>query len=163
MTDIDEKLKEIEAGLVDYADGGIPWSDFIDKHIATTTIREWLDHTAALKARAEKAERERDELAASFDARVQEMSENFRAVNIGRAIEMFPDQFEQAAALSAAQAEVGRLKEALEPFARVAEYDIGDSEAETDTYRPMDARYAVAGVIKVGDLRRAARALAGKE
>ena len=55
------------------------------------------------------------------------------------------------------------LREALRPFAQVAEYDIGSDEADGDTCRPMDARYANAEPIKVGHLRRAFAALSGKD
>jgi hypothetical protein len=55
--------------------------------------------------------------------------------------------------------ELARLREALEPFAKVAEHDIGEDEADSDDYRPMTARWARAANIKVGDFRRARQAL----
>ena len=52
-------------------------------------------------------------------------------------------------------AENERLRSALRPFALVAEYDIGKDESDVDLFRPMDARYARAPLIYVGQLRRA--------
>lgn len=51
-----------------------------------------------------------------------------------------------------------RLREALEPFADVAEHDIGTDEADSDAFRPM---FGVnrAPYLTVGDLRRARSAL----
>lgn len=54
---------------------------------------------------------------------------------------------------------VAALREALEPFARVAEYDIGEAEHNSDKYRPMDGRYAIAGALTVGHFRAALSAL----
>lgn len=65
---------------------------------------------------------------------------------------------ELAADNIALQAEVERLREALEPFANVAEHDIGHDEADTDVFRPMNL-FNRAPKIKVGDLRRARAAL----
>lgn len=70
------------------------------------------------------------------------------------------DSAEAAEALRAAlQARVKELEKGLEPFALVAEWDIGDSEADTDRFRPMDGKYAAAPLLTVGDLRRAASLL----
>lgn len=44
----------------------------------------------------------------------------------------------------------------LEPFADVAEQDIGRDESNADFFRPMNPRYAKAPAITVGDMRRAA-------
>lgn len=51
------------------------------------------------------------------------------------------------------------LRAALKPFALIAEYDISESDADDDTYRPMEGRLAVAKPICIGDLRRALAAL----
>lgn len=51
------------------------------------------------------------------------------------------------------------LRAALEPFAEVAEWDIGESEADDDLFSPMDGRFAVSKRIRVGNLRRAASLL----
>lgn len=59
-------------------------------------------------------------------------------------------------------AEVIRLRKALEPFAKVAEHDIGYDEADTDVFRPMKL-FNRAPRIRVGDLRRARAALNHKE
>ena len=59
-------------------------------------------------------------------------------------------------------AEVIELREALEPFAKVAEHDIGYDEADTDVFRPMMV-FNHAPRIRVGDLRRARAALNHKE
>lgn len=62
--------------------------------------------------------------------------------------------------LQAAEAENERLRKALEPFARVAEHDIGADEDDTDTFWPMsNARYSMAGRLRVGHLRAARLAL----
>ena len=62
---------------------------------------------------------------------------------------------EPSAALILSQAErIERLEEALNPFADVAEFDISEAESDGDIYRPMSHKYAVGGVLKVGDLRR---------
>jgi hypothetical protein len=53
-----------------------------------------------------------------------------------------------------------KAREGLEPFAEVAEHDIGDSEADNDWFRPMNPRYARAPLLCVGVLRRARATLA---
>lgn len=58
------------------------------------------------------------------------------------------------------EADNKRLREALEPFANVAEHDIGGDEDDGDIFWPMsNARYSMAGRLRVGDLRRARAAL----
>lgn len=52
---------------------------------------------------------------------------------------------------------VKRQGEALEPFALVAEHDIGSDETDTDTFRPIGHNRAP--LLTVGDLRRARAAL----
>lgn len=60
----------------------------------------------------------------------------------------------------ALRAENERLREALEPFALVAEHDIGDGESDDDIFWPIsNARYSMAGRLRVGHLRRARAAL----
>ena len=59
-------------------------------------------------------------------------------------------------------AEVIELREALGPFAKVAEHDIGYDETDTDLFRPMKL-FNRAPRIRVGDLRRARAALNHKE
>lgn len=61
----------------------------------------------------------------------------------------------------ALKAEVERLRGALEPFAAVAERDIGDDEADHDRYRVMSERNARAPLLCVGHFRRARAALGG--
>lgn len=51
------------------------------------------------------------------------------------------------------------LLEALEPFALIAEYDIGADESDGDDYRPMQ-RHNVAPRVTVGHLRQALDAIA---
>jgi len=51
--------------------------------------------------------------------------------------------------------DVKALVEALKPFALVAEHDIGESETDSDLFRPMEGKYARAPRLTVGDLRRA--------
>ena len=59
----------------------------------------------------------------------------------------------------AMKARIAELEAALKPFARVADWDIADNEPNTAKYYPMDGRYAVGGVLKIGDFRRALAAL----
>ena len=74
---------------------------------------------------------------------------------------------EAAARLTELEAEVSRLRErekvmveALRPFAEVAKKDIGDDEANADTFKPFtNPRLACAALLTVGDLRRAAAAM----
>lgn len=69
----------------------------------------------------------------------------------------------EAADLIAALAEENqRLREALQPFAEVAEHDIGGDEADCDAFRPM-FRVNRAPYLTVGDLRRVRAALSGGE
>lgn len=63
----------------------------------------------------------------------------------------------ELAARTAAEGQVAALVEGLQPFAEVAEHDIGDDEADADYFRPM-FRVNRAPNILVGHLR-AARAL----
>ncbi|HEY8353810.1 MAG TPA: hypothetical protein VIK69_02195 [Methylophilaceae bacterium] len=53
---------------------------------------------------------------------------------------------------------VAPLVEALEPFALIAEMDIGDDETDADLFRPLTHNYAPH--ITVGHLRAALKALA---
>jgi len=55
-----------------------------------------------------------------------------------------------------AESSLKAAREALEPFAKVAEQDIGADEADTDFFSPMRSPYNRAPRIRVGDLRRAA-------
>lgn len=50
--------------------------------------------------------------------------------------------------------QIDRLTKALEPFARVAEHDIGESEADSDFFMPMKT-YNRAPLLTVGDFRNA--------
>lgn len=59
--------------------------------------------------------------------------------------------------LTSLEAERDRLREALKPFAACAEYDIGESEDDADTFR--NTEYNLAPKITVGDIRRALSAL----
>jgi len=47
-----------------------------------------------------------------------------------------------------------RMREALEPFAKVYEKDVGDGEHPDDIVKPM-MKYNHAPLIKIGDLKRA--------
>ena len=57
------------------------------------------------------------------------------------------------------RAEIARKDEALRPFARIAEHDIGETETDTDLYRPMQPQNARAPLPTAGDFRRARAAL----
>jgi hypothetical protein len=52
------------------------------------------------------------------------------------------------------------MAKALEPFALVAEHDIGGDETNEDLFRPFASSHNKAPRLKVGDLRRARAALA---
>jgi len=62
---------------------------------------------------------------------------------------------DEARALAAFLREAVSAHEALAPFAAVAEHDIGESESDTDLFRPMSTRHARAPLLTFGDLRRA--------
>ena len=56
---------------------------------------------------------------------------------------------------AALRARVETLEDVLKPFALVAERDIGESEDDVDTFRPMSREHAAAPLLTVGDLRAA--------
>jgi len=60
-----------------------------------------------------------------------------------------------------AEAALAEARKALEPFALVAEHDIGEDEADSDAFRPMPKPFNHAPQITVGHLRAARRALTG--
>lgn len=60
--------------------------------------------------------------------------------------------------IEAQAAELARYREALGPFAAVAEHDIGDDETDGEAFRPMQFLNR-APKLTVGDLRRARAAL----
>ena len=63
-----------------------------------------------------------------------------------------------------AESRLAELEKALEPFAAVAEHDIGDDETDDDIFWPIsNARYSMSGRLRVGHLRAARRALKGGE
>jgi hypothetical protein len=62
--------------------------------------------------------------------------------------------------LEALQRENEALREALKPFALVAEYDIGEDETDNDRFQPMSFENSRVKLLNVGDLRRARTALA---
>ena len=67
-----------------------------------------------------------------------------------------------APASDSLKAENERLREALRPFADVADLDIGDDEDDDDIFWPIsNARYSMAGRLRVGDLRKACSTLKG--
>ena len=65
---------------------------------------------------------------------------------------------EAADTIEAQAAELARMREALGPFAAVAEHDIGDDETDGEAFRPMQFLNR-APKLTVGDLRRARAAL----
>ena len=60
-----------------------------------------------------------------------------------------------------AEAALAEARKALEPFALVAEHDIGDDETDSDAFRPMPKPFSHAPEITVGHLRAARRVLEG--
>lgn len=66
--------------------------------------------------------------------------------------------------VEALESENKRLREALGPFANVAEHDIGNDEDDGDIFWPMsNAKYSISGRLRIGDLRRARAALRERE
>lgn len=51
--------------------------------------------------------------------------------------------------------EVNQLRDALAPFAAVADSDIGQDETDTDVFKPIRSGHNRAPLITVGDMRRA--------
>ena len=78
---------------------------------------------------------------------------------VGRLLRDFDRLSAENASLKARLAEVEAV---LEPFALVAEHDIGQDETDEDRYRPL-SRNNYAPLITVGDLRRAAALLSACE
>ena len=72
------------------------------------------------------------------------------------------DEIEREAAdrIEQLKAALRKAQEALEPFAYVADEDIGESETDNDIFRPMSGGHNIAPLLTVGDLRRAQTALA---
>ena len=73
---------------------------------------------------------------------------------------LFAERAEAADTIASLRSMLEEAEGALEPFALVAEYDIGDSESDEDIFRPMDGRNSIAGLVRVGHLRAARRTLA---
>lgn len=65
----------------------------------------------------------------------------------------------EARKAEAMQQEIAELREALRPFASVAEHDIGNDETDEELFRPMNSHNR-APRLTVGDIRRALLALA---
>ena len=78
--------------------------------------------------------------------------QDYLRAEIGRANDFWRVQAEAQAA------ELARYREALGPFAAVAEHDIGDDETDGEAFRPMQFLNR-APKLTVGDLRRARAAL----
>lgn len=64
---------------------------------------------------------------------------------------------EAADRIAALEAQLAEALEALEPFALVAEHDIGEDETDGDAFRPMPKPFNHAPQITVGHLRAARR------
>lgn len=75
---------------------------------------------------------------------------------------IFPTQHELLAAIAAKDAEIDRLREALEPFAKVAKHDIGHGEDNQDLFQPM-LRHNRAPRLTVGNVRAAFNAHGDKD
>lgn len=61
--------------------------------------------------------------------------------------------------IAAKDAEIARLRKAMKPFAKVAQYDISDRESDANRFCPITNKHAL--LLKVGDFRRAHAALIG--
>ncbi|WP_173931352.1 hypothetical protein [Chelativorans sp. Marseille-P2723] len=104
-----------------------------------------------LLERNKELERERDD----WKARVQRildpayLTEKLDEIGVG-------DLEARAEAAEAAEAKLAEAMKVIEPFAEVAEWDIGDGEDGDDIFWPMsNARYSVAGRLRVKHLRAA--------
>lgn len=64
------------------------------------------------------------------------------------------------ARITALEAALGEAERALEPFAAVAELDIGESEHDNEMFKPMSWLNARAKILSVGNLRAARTAVA---
>lgn len=57
------------------------------------------------------------------------------------------------------RAKLAEYEKALEPFAEVADCDIGFEESNADFFKPINPRFSRAPAITVGDMRRASAAI----
>lgn len=97
---------------------------------------------------------------AAKDARVKELEETIRMHAVWNYPKDIQDLCVRAEAL---ETQLAAAEKALEPFANVAEHDIGGDEDDGDIFWPMsNARYSMAGRLRVGDLRRARAVLGGR-
>lgn len=103
------------------------WNDqCVDAEVETEYVRADLASSVAdeniallqeitrLQEQLEAVTRERDEARSTFDARIQDMSEKFRAVNVAEALrQLGPDRLAQIERFQAAEARAARLEAAL--------------------------------------------------
>lgn len=89
---------------------------------------------------------------ASTVARLQQEIQRLKAAELAAAQQRYVDANEARIDAEAALAEA---RKALEPFALVAEHDIGEDETDSDAFRPMPKPFNHAPQITVGHLRAA--------
>jgi hypothetical protein len=126
--------------------------------------RELSGHGATLGAferirdRLETAERGQKEALAQMCKTARELGEaqgKLAASELPGVVDGWRERAEAAESrVSALTEALKKAREGLEPFAEVAEHDIGDSEADNDWFRPMNPKYARAPLLCVGVLRR---------
>lgn len=98
---------------------------------------------------------------AAKDAKIQALDDECQQSMLDISRER--DRAERAEAqLAEANRKIAEKDRTLEPFANVAEHDIGEDEDDSDTFWPIsNARYSMSGRLRVGHLRAARRALTG--
>lgn len=114
----------------------------------------WSDHAEVPKQWLSEAAAALEAQAAELVAKEEARAEQWR---LHREVEA--DRDTALASLAAERAALAEARKALEPFALVAEMDIGSDEADADLFRPMSAHNR-APLLTVGDLRDAARSVA---
>ena len=125
----------------------------------------------ALRFRAVNVERLSEQLGADvFDMRLRLDTAEARATaaeaEVERITKAYGEKCDQllnaVLASTAAEDKLAEAMKVIEPFADVAEHDIGDDEFDDDVFRPISSKNARAQLINVGHLR-AARAFYEKE
>lgn len=160
-------LKEARAKLFPYADAteisGMSWNGFylIGDEKSINELRRLENRSsqieifkAAFDEKVATLEAENARLRAEA-----ERLDRFLSLSDARSDENLTVAVTNAFQLAQSKARVAVLENALEPFAKVAEHDIGDSEDDDDQFRPVGGGHNAAPLITVGDVRAAVAAL----
>ena len=152
MSDIEQRLRDAMDGVTPgpWYQTGEPWFSAGDGVLAGSPD----GNIAYLIADCDNLALPRDEYDGPFQLGDQDRDAAYIALcspdNIGALLDT----------IASLRSKLEEAERALEPFALVAEYDIGDSESDEDIFRPMDGRNSIAGLVRVGHLRAARRTLA---